>query len=63
MLQLEDDYKVSFVFEKNGEEESNEKELMISAPLLLAVHYVIPTLSKPNFRIYAKNTKKSRRQV
>ena len=34
MLQLEDDYKVSFVFEKNGEEESNEKELMISAPVV-----------------------------
>ena len=32
MLKLEDDFKVTFVFDKPDEEESNEKELLISAP-------------------------------
>ena len=32
MLKLEDDFKVTFVFDKPDEEESNEKELLVSAP-------------------------------
>jgi DNA topoisomerase-3 len=32
MLKLEDDFKVSFVFDKPDQDESNEKELMADAP-------------------------------
>ena len=32
MLKLEDDFKVTFVFDKPDQEESNEKELLVDAP-------------------------------